>query len=104
MGWAFIEGEDSENQEVYIVLKSADRIYNYDTMARERPDVTAHFDDLGLDLDYSGFMLLFPTRKIGSDDYTIGICIRKGDIEALVYTDRVITKSGDAVEAGRMAR
>ena len=30
-GWAFIEGHDSVNNEIYIVLKSADRTYVFTT-------------------------------------------------------------------------
>lgn len=86
-GWAFIEGQDSENSEVYIVLKSARRTYIFDTMVQERPDVTTHFEETGLNLDYSGFAALIPARKIANGEYTLGIYITKGDIEALQYTD-----------------
>jgi hypothetical protein len=96
--WAFIKGEDSENSKVYIVLKSASQTYIFDTHAEERPDVTRHFQELGLNLDYSGFMTLIPARKIDNGEYTVGIYITKGDIGALQYTDRAITKSGGTLE------
>ena len=85
-GWAFIEGEDSEGGEIFIVLRSERKTYVFDTMAAPRPDVTAHFEELGLNLAYSGFMTLIPARTVASGEYTIGIYIRKGDIEALQYT------------------
>ena len=100
MGWAFIEGQDSDNSEVFIVLESCDRTYIFDTMVRARPDVTQHFEEMGLNLDYSGFSALLPLRRIAGGEYTIGIYIRKGEIEALQYTDRSITKSGGTVETG----
>lgn len=86
-GWAFIEGEDSEGSEVYIVLESASRTYIFDTMLVVRPDITRHFKELDLNLDRSGFTALIPARKIGDGEYTVGIYIKKGDIEALQYTD-----------------
>ena len=91
-GWAFIEGHDSVNSEIYIVLKSADRTYVFTTETVIREGVTQHFKELGLDLDYSGFTALIPAGKIASGEYTVGIYITKGDIEALQYTDRAIAK------------
>ena len=46
-----------------------------------------------MNLNYSGFMALVPARKIGDGEYAIGIYIRKGDIEALIYTNKAIIKS-----------
>jgi len=91
-GWAFIESMDSENSEVYIVLKSGSRTYIFDIMEQTRQDVTRHFKELNLNLDYSGFTALIPARKIANGEYALGIYITKGDIEALQYTGRVITK------------
>lgn len=91
-GWAFIEGHDSVNSETYVVLKSAKRIYIFDTMVLAREDVTQGFRELNLNLDYSGFMALIPARKLDNGQYTLGIYIRKGDIEALQYADKTISK------------
>jgi hypothetical protein len=91
-GWAFIEGHDSVNSEIYIVLKSAGRTYVFTTETVIREGVTQHFRELGLNLDYSGFAALIPAGKIASGEYTIGIYITRGDIEALQYTDRAIAK------------
>ncbi|MFO7996481.1 MAG: hypothetical protein R6U93_04960 [Dehalococcoidia bacterium] len=98
MGWAFIEGENSENNEVYVVLESSSGAYVFDTMRHARPDVTTHFEELGLNLDHSGFMALIPARKIPDGEYTVGIYVTKGDVEALHYTDRAITKSEGTVK------
>ncbi|MFB0520237.1 MAG: hypothetical protein ACETWD_02275 [Desulfatiglandales bacterium] len=91
-GWAFIEGESSDNSKTYVVLKSAKRIYIFDTMLVVREDVTRGFRELNLNLDYSGFMALIPVRKLDNGQYTLGIYIRKGDIEALQYADKAISK------------
>lgn len=89
-GWAFINGQDSENADVYIVLESASRTYIFDTMVQERLDVTERFADMGLNLDYSGFTSLIRVSKIASGDYSVGIYIKKGSIEAMLYTDKII--------------
>ena len=98
MGWAFIEGEDSVNQAVYIVLESARRTYVFDTALRERPDVSLHFEELGLNLDSCGFSTMIPARKIAEGEYVVSIYIRKGDIEALQYTNRSLVKSRGTIE------
>jgi len=88
-GWAFIQGQDSLNNEKYIVLKSADRTYVFTTKTMIKRDVTQLFGDQGLNLDYSGFRALIPLRKVVSGEYTVGIYIKKDDIEALQYTNEV---------------
>jgi len=93
MGWAFIEGEDSEGSEIYVVLESSSKTYVFDAGVRERPDVTRHFAEMGLNLDHSGFMALLPARKIADGEYTVGIYITKGRIEAVEYTNKAVTKS-----------
>jgi hypothetical protein len=89
-GWAFIDGYDSLNSTIYIVLNSTNRSYVFDTRATIRPTVTQAFEELNLNLDYSGFAALIPARKIAGGDYTVGIYITKDDVEALQYTDRVV--------------
>jgi len=91
-GWAFIEGYDSVDSEIYIVLKSADRTYVFTSETVIKTSVTHIFKELDLNLDYTGFTALIPAREIANGEYTVGIYIRKGDIEALQYTDRAIKK------------
>ena len=85
-GWAFIEGMDQEDDNVYIVFKSTSRTYIFDTeiMIRE--------------VDYSKFTSLIPMREIADGKYTVGIYIRKGDIEALQYTNKAVIKSTGTVK------
>ena len=97
-GWAFIEGEDADNTEIYIVLESGRRTYVFDTMVQMRTDVTAQFSGMDVNLDQSGFSALLPARKIADGEYTVGIYIRKGDIEALHYTNRSLVKSRGTIE------
>ena len=97
-GWAFINGQDSENSKVYIVLKSADRTYVFTTETMIKEGVTQRFKELNLNLNCSAFRALIPARKIANGEYTVGLYIRKGDIEALMYTNRAIIKSGDTIK------
>ncbi len=92
-GWAFMEGHDTDRTETYIVLRSPGRTYVFGTAVRVRPDVTKAFEELDLDLDESGFMTVLPTRKIAGGEYALGLYIRKGDIEALTYTDMLVVRT-----------
>jgi len=85
-GWSFVEGQDSKNRELYIVLKSAQRTYVFDSQV------------MFLNVEYSGFKTIIPARKISNGEYTVGIYIRGGDIEALQYIDNEVVKSEDVLE------
>ncbi len=89
-GWAFLEGRSAEDNWIYVVLKSESWTYVFDTILQERKDVTAYFGDLGLDLDESGFVARIPAEMIRSGTYELGILIRKGDLETLTYTGRIL--------------
>jgi hypothetical protein len=97
-GWAFIWGQNSDDQEVYVVLDSADRTYVFSTETAMKKGVTEHFKELGLNLDYSAFRALIPARRIADGEYTVGIYIKKSNIEALQYTARTVMKSQGTVE------
>jgi len=51
-----------------------------------------------VNVEYSGFTTIIPARKISNGEYTVGIYIRGGDIEALQYINKEIVKSKDVVE------
>ena len=91
-GWAFIEGESSKSSSIYIVLKSNGNTYVFDTTSVYKPSVTAYFETLNLDLDWSGFIAKIPKDKIVSGGYEIGIYIEKDGVQALQYTDKFVTK------------
>jgi hypothetical protein len=100
-GWAFVDGQDSQDRELYIVLKSAHRTYVFDTTGELRPDLIQNGEGLVLNADYSGFRTLIPTRKIGNGEYIVGFYsrfyLRSRVIEGFYYTDRVVIKSQDSV-------
>ena len=94
-GWAFIDGHGAENKETFIVLKSHNRVYVFDTVYRRREDVALQFDRL--DLMWSGFMAVIPSGKIRSGEYSVGLYIRGDDTEAFEFTDWVLRKSAGEV-------
>ena len=97
-GWAFIEEWGSEDSEIYLVLRSGRNAYVFDTMLVERPDVTAAFAESGLDLDRSGFIARIPKGAVESGAYELGIYIRRGEVEALRYTNIKIANMMDLSE------
>jgi len=99
-GWAFIEGHDVdlECSRTYIVLKSDRHTYIFDTAPKERPGVAAAFEELGLNLDWAGFVTNIPLSKIASGEYILGTYITEDDIQALQYRDTAIARSGDIAE------
>jgi hypothetical protein len=92
-GWAFIEGQNTEDQHIYIVLKSDSNTYIFDTVIFKRTDVTAQHTQYGSNLDNSGFRAIIPLRKVDDDKYLTGLYIKKGNVETLQYTDKTIEKS-----------
>jgi len=44
-----------------------------------------------MNFDDSGFLAFIPTGDLEAGQYRIGIYIKKGEIEALKYTDEIIT-------------
>ncbi len=74
-GQAFIEGENKTGQIVYIVLKSENKIYIFDTVSTK---------------GYDNFYSRIPIDKIQKGNYKISIFIRKDIDKALKYTDKEI--------------
>lgn len=98
-GWAFIEEQNSKNCQTYLVFKSDSDTYVFDTHRHfMRPDVTEYFKETGLNLDDSGFLGTIPLGKLEVGDYIIGLYIKKSDIVALKYTDKVLRKAKGAAE------
>lgn len=86
-GWAFIEGQSPAQSQTYVFLKSNDTAYVFDTWTNYTPWVTRHYHDSGLDLDWVGFRARIPEEVVEDGTYQLGVYIKKGDIEALQYTD-----------------
>jgi hypothetical protein len=81
------------NSQIFLVLKSGSDTYIFDTVLWRRPKpVMDNYSYLNLDLDDSGFFAILPLRSVEEGNYTLGIYIKKDNIEALQYTNRTITK------------
>jgi len=91
-GWAFIKGEDYKDCQTYIILKSDRKTYVFDTLQAYRPRITSTYKSLNLNLDWAGFWAYIPLRKIEAGKYNIGVYIKKGNIEALQYTWKYVTR------------
>lgn len=92
-GWAFIEGYGTQESKIYIVLKSGTKTYVFDTLPYKRTDITSTFQEFNGNLDDSGFIALISPDKISRGEYVFGIYIKKGEIEALQFTDKVVVRS-----------
>ncbi len=90
-GWAYINGKSSEDNCIYIILRSDEKTYIFETVPQRREDVTAHFSAMNLNLDDSGFSTVFSRNKMEKGDYRIGIYIEKEGEKAFQYTDKTIT-------------
>jgi len=89
IGWAFIEGMDSINSEIFIILKSDNVNYHFRTTRVKRTDLTAFFRTLNF--DDAGFSLFVPLAVIKSDMYKVGIYVKKDDSEAIELTGNHIS-------------
>jgi hypothetical protein len=93
-GWAFIKGQDMVGSHIFLVLKSGSDTYVFDSVPWSQPMyVMEHYNDLNLNLDDSGFFAILPLRSANKGEYTIGIYIKKDNVEALQYTDQAIVKA-----------
>ena len=50
------------------------------------------------DLTEAGLVAIIPAERVGNDTYAISTYIRKGETEALKYTDKVSTKIKEIIE------
>jgi len=98
LGWAFIQRQNVEDSQYYVVLNSTDSTYVFDTLLFPKPNVTQAYAHLNINLDNSGFFARVPMKKIEDGTYRVGIYIKKKHIEALRYTDKVIVKFGSDVK------
>lgn len=91
-GWAFasdVVRPATAAGHTYIVLRSVDREYVFDTIPRKRPDIGDHFRDRAL--DWSGFISYIPVSGLGSGVYRVGLYITDGNKGSFVLTDAEIT-------------
>lgn len=101
-GWAFVEGHDATDNTVFLVLKSDDATYVFNTYAHNRSDITATYEQLLKNLNHSGFAASIPAKFINDGSYEFGIYIRRGNLGFLRYgiphgsspTTRLMARNG----------
>jgi hypothetical protein len=96
-GWAYLKGESAEGSRVYVVLKSAENTYVFETSPWQRGGITDP-EALDLKLDQAGFVSVIPLANIEEGGYNLGLYIKKVGIEALQYTDKGFVKSGNTIK------
>ncbi len=90
-GTAFIPGQDCGDSQTYLVLASDTRTYIFDTVRIARPYLVYVITDLEYDTDCVGFISVVPSREVTRGSYSVGAYIRKGDLEALRWGDKLLT-------------
>lgn len=91
-GWVFSPDDvrsDSAKGRTYVVLRSADREYVFDTDVRKRPDLGDYFRDRTL--DWAGFFSYIPLAGLDKGVYRVGLYITDGGKGSFVLTDEEIT-------------
>jgi len=74
-GWAFLKNNTPDDR-IYILLKSANNGYIFDTMQYTAADVTAYFKNIKKTTDNSSFIANIPLETITNGTYNIGIIIQ----------------------------
>ncbi len=91
-GWAFAPdtvNPDTAAGHTYIVLRSVDREFVFDTIPRKRPDIGDYFRESRL--DWAGFISYIPVSGLPHGVYRVGLYITDGGKGSFVLTDEEIT-------------
>ena len=98
LGCAFIEGDSSGNSTSYLVFESDQATYVFEAAMQEIGTLNQMLGIEEPDLTKAGFIATIPAERMENGMYTIGIYIRKGETEALEYTDKVLTRTDEAIK------
>jgi hypothetical protein len=88
MGWAFIKGESSTNNKIFIILKADKNHYIFKTYPIKRTDVAKHFNSMNY--EQSGFSVSIPNVVLKNNTYEIGVRVQNNHIGAFKFTDKHI--------------
>lgn len=85
-GWGFLNKENAKGSKIFLVFKSDQKEYIFDTFRCERTDVRDAYDKQNLfDLEHSGFYLHIPKKELENGNYQIGIYIEKENKKGLTF-------------------
>jgi hypothetical protein len=90
-GWGFLDGQDSDSLETFLLLKKNQTILVFSLGMQTRKDVTDANKELKKNLDASGFGAEISTDKFEKGRYQVGLYIMKGNQTGMVTTDRFVT-------------
>jgi hypothetical protein len=97
IGWSFVRGINTDNNLIYLCLKSDFNTYVFDTFTIPRPDVTENYAYLNLNLDRSGFKTTIPFEDVSNGKYKLGLLIYHGDAQDFRWTYTNMVKSREVV-------
>jgi hypothetical protein len=93
-GWAFIETQNADNNEIFLVLRNNNSQYCFTSDPVARPDVTQFFHStLNLSLTNSGFETNIPRELLENQEYQIGILIKSPYKSAFNMTDLYVNST-----------
>ena len=76
-GWAFLEGTDCAEQEVFVQLTGENGTKTFTTESRERADVAEAYGSDGY-LE-SGYLARIPVEELEEEAYTLELFVKNGD-------------------------
>ena len=86
-GWAAVKNIGSSNNIVYLTLQNGKNIYQIETNALLRKDVTSHFKNVdGKNYDNAGFSAIIKFKDLPKGKYSVGILIVNNNKEQLFST------------------
>ena len=91
-GWAFSQAASRPGTpagRTYVVLRSEEREYVFDTSSRKRPDLGEYFRDRRL--DGAGFFSYIPVSGLEHGVYKVGLYIADGVQGGFILTDEEIS-------------
>lgn len=99
MGWAFIEGRESNHNIHYIILTNGTDEFVFQSLnIFQRTDVTQYYNSLELNLDDSGFASYISIKSIPEGEYQIGIMVLTDINYSKKLTNTYVLWDGNSIE------
>ena len=87
-GWSFLENQRHESS-VYVVLRSNQKTFTFDTSQLYRRDVGKYFGST--ELENTGFLATIKTSDLKEGTFQIGLLVRQNGREGFVFSERSVT-------------
>jgi hypothetical protein len=96
-GWIYISGYDSDNDHPFIVIKSDEASDLFTASIIWDKTVADRFGGFQIDPSWTYFSSTIPVRKIDNGEYSIGLCLTRGENTYLQYSSQILTKSNTGI-------